>query len=238
MKETQHTFKPFDADIAEIRAKVSRMGGFAAEQLRDTLKAFVEGERKLMDSVIERDKTVDAMEIDIDEACTRIIARHQPAAVDLRMIMAIGKAVTDLERIGDEAKKIAKAARKIMDRGAPGCVSQIMQIRHMGDLAVGMLEEALDAFMRHDVDSAGGIVRSDKEIDEHFRAILRQLITFMMEDPRTIGTALDVVFIAKSVERIGDHAKNIAEDVIYIARGRDVRHIGLEGLERELKAAE
>ncbi len=175
------------------------------------------------------------MEIAIDSDCSHLIAKRQPAAGDLRMVLAVGKTVTDLERIGDEAKKIAKVTRNILERGMSQCLMQTMHIRAMGNQTVAMLHDVLDAFVRGDTAMAARIVRLDKEIDQNFRAIVRQMITFMMEDPRTITTALDVIFIAKSIERIGDHSKNIAEDVIYITMGRDVRHIGLEALEREVQ---
>lgn len=232
----QHLSKRFDVELDAIRANLTRMGGMVEEQLRDALIAFANGDRELIEMIVARDKGVDEMEIAIDDACAHIVARRQPAAIDLRMVMAVSKTVTDLERIGDEAKKIAKATRKIIERGAGGSLAQVLEVRHMGDQAAVMLHEVLDAFVRLDVDMATQIVRRDKEVDEHFRAVMRQLITYMMEDPRTISTALDIIFIAKSVERVGDHCKNIAEDVIYVAKGRDVRHIGLDALEREVRA--
>ena len=232
----EHSSKQFDAELDAIRANLTRMGGMVEEQVRSALTVFSDGDRELIELIIERDKSVDEMEIAIDTACANMIARRQPTAIDLRMVMAVSKAVTDLERIGDEAKKIAKTTRKIIERGDGGSLAQVLEVRHMGEQAAAMLNEILDAFVRLDSEAAARIVRRDKEVDQHFRAIVRQLITYMMEDPRTITTALDIVFIAKSVERIGDHCKNIAEDVIYVAKGRDVRHLGLEGLERELGA--
>lgn len=233
---SEHLSKQFDSELDAIRAHITRMGGMVEEQVRGALSAFANSDREQIEIIIARDKGVDDMEIAIDDACTRIVARRQPAAIDLRMVMAVSKAVTDLERIGDEAKKIAKTMRKIIERGDGGSLAQVLEVRHMGEQAAAMLHEVLDAFVRLDYEAAAHIVRRDKEVDQHFRAIVRQLITYMMEDPRTITTALDIVFIAKSVERIGDHCKNLAEDVIYVAKGRDVRHIGLEGLEREINA--
>ncbi len=232
----EHSSKQFDAELDAIRANLTRMGGMVEEQVRSALTAFSNGDRELIEQIIARDKGVDEMEIAIDTACANMIARRQPTAIDLRMVMAVSKTVTDLERIGDEAKKIAKTTRKIIERGDGRSLAQVLEVRHMGEQAAAMLNEILDAFVRLDFEAAARIVRRDKEVDQHFRAIVRQLITYMMEDPRTITTALDIVFIAKSVERIGDHCKNIAEDVIYVAKGRDVRHIGLEGLEREVSA--
>jgi len=230
----EHVSKQFDSDLDAIRAHLTRMGGMVEEQVRSALDAFAAGDRELIELVIARDRGVDEMEIAIDDACTHIVARRQPTAVDLRVVMAAGKTVTDLERIGDEAKKIAKATRKILERESRSGLTQIAEVRHMGERAAAMLHEVLDAYVRLDAAAAAAIMRLDKEVDEHFRAIARQLVTYMMEDPRTISSALDIIFIAKSVERIGDHCKNIAEDVIYIVKGRDVRHLGLEGLEREM----
>jgi phosphate transport system protein len=233
---SEHLSKQFDEELDALRAHVTRMGGLVEDQVRDALKAFVESDRDLVESVIAGDEAVDEMEIAIDSDCSHIIAKRQPTAVDLRMVLAVGKTVTDLERIGDEAKKIAKTTRKILERGLSECLMQAVQIRHMGELSIGLLHDVLDAFVRHDTEVAARIVRQDKAIDQDFRAITRQLVTYMMEDPRTITTAIDVIFVAKSIERIGDHCKNIAEDVIYIVKGRDVRHIGVEALEREAKS--
>ena len=232
---SEHLSRQFDAELDGIRASLTRMGGMVEEQVRSALTAFAEGDRDLIELVIARDAGVDEMEIAIDTACMHVIARRQPTAIDLRMVMSAGKVVTDLERIGDEAKKIARATRKILERGSHG-PTQILEVRHTGELAATMLNRVLDAFVRLDIETAADIVRCDREIDQHFRAIVRQLITYLMEDPRTISTALDIVFIAKSVERIGDHCKNVAEDIVYIAKGRDVRHMGLDGLKREIAA--
>ena len=233
---SEHLSKQFDSELDSIRAHVTRMGGLVEQQLRGALSAFGESDQELSRLIIERDKGVDELEVAIDTACANIVARRQPTAIDLRMVMAVSKTVTDLERIGDEAKKIAKATRKIVERGNGGCLAQVLQVRHMGEQTASMLHEILDAFVRLDFAAAAHIVRRDKEVDQHFRATVRQLITYMMEDPRTISSALDVIFIAKSIERVGDHCKNIAEDVIYIAKGRDVRHLGLKGLVREMDA--
>jgi phosphate transport system protein len=230
----EHLSKQFDSELDAIRAHLTRMGGMVEVQVRAALAAFGDADQALIEHVIARDAGVDALEIAIDDACAHVVARRQPTAIDLRMVMSVGKAVTDLERIGDEAKKIAKTTRKIIERGSGDHMPRGVGIDALGRQAVAQLHDVLDAFVRLDVEAAAGIVRQDKPIDEQFRAIVRQLITYMMEDPRTIGTALDVIFIAKSIERIGDHCKNIAEDVIYIARGRDVRHIGVEALEREV----
>lgn len=231
----EHLSTQFDVELDTIRAHLTRMGGMVQEQVRNALGVLANGDREIIEAIVEQDKGVNEMEVAIDMACANLVARRQPTAIDLRLVMAIGKTVTDLERIGDEAKKIARATRKILERGSHG-PTQILEVRHTGELAATMLNRVLDAFVRLDIETAADIVRCDREIDQHFRAIVRQLITYMMEDPRTISTALDIVFIAKSVERIGDHCKNVAEDIVYIAKGRDVRHMGLDGLKREIAA--
>lgn len=230
---SEHLSKQFDAELDAIRADLTRMGGMVEEQVRSALAALADGDRELAEQVIARDHGVDAMEIALDDACTHIVARRQPTAIDLRVVMAVGKTVTDLERVGDEAKKIAKVTRNILDRGKTRNLARLIDIGFMGRQAAAMLHDVLDAFVRLDTEAAARIVRQDEEIDRHFNAVVRQLVTYMMEDPRTISTALDVIFIAKSIERIGDHATNLAENVIYVVRGRDVRHIGVEALERE-----
>lgn len=231
----KHISTQYDADLDAIRSNLTRMGGMVEEQVRAAMTAFAENDLDLVGQIVSRDRDIDAMELTIDDACTNLIARRQPTAIDLRTVMAVGKTVTDLERIGDEAKKIAKTTRKILERGMSESIAKTLDIRNIGDQTANMLRIVLDAFVRLDTEAATGIVRQDKEIDQQFRATVRQLVTFMMEDARTISTALDIIFIAKSIERIGDHCKNIAEDVIYVAQGRDVRHIGLEALEREVK---
>jgi phosphate transport system protein len=229
---SEHTAKQFDSELDDLRAQVTRMGGLVEEQLQAALTAFVETDRDALDKVIARDKEVDHLEIEIDSACTGVIARRQPAAGDLRLVLGITKVVTDIERIGDEAKKIAKTTRNLLERGATQML-EAAQVRHMGSITQSMLHHALDAFVHADTAAAARLVRRDKEVDRAFRAIVRQMVTYMMEDPRTITTALDIIFIAKSVERIGDHCKNIAEDVIYIDKGHDVRHLGLKEFERK-----
>ena len=232
----EHLSKQFDTELDDVRARLMRMGGLVEEQVRATTLAFAEGDADLVEKIIARDTEVDAYEVDIDNICVHVVARRQPTAVDLRMIMSVSKTVTDLERIGDEAKKVAKATRKILERGFSANTPQIMTVRTMGEECAAMLHDVLNAFVRMDADLALQIVRRDKEIDQHFRAITRELVTYMMEDPRTISSALDIIFIVKSMERIGDHCKNIAKDVIYIVQGRDVRHLKLDELEQEAKA--
>jgi phosphate transport system protein len=208
------------------------MGGLVESQIRGAIEAFANGNADLIEQIVATEARVNECEVQIDDDCSHIIVKRQPAAGDLRLIMAISKTVTDLERIGDEAEKIARMSKQIHDRGHTD-LQRFANIRHAADIALSMLRQALDAFARLDTAQAASIIRQDVAIDTEFRSILRQLITFMMEDPRTISTALEIVWIAKAIERIGDHAKNIAEDVIYIVKGTDVRHTAVEVVERE-----
>ncbi len=220
---TEHTSKQFDAELEAVRTSVLQMGGLVEEQITSAIEAFGSGNMETIERVIENDHRVNAMEVDLDEACSHIIARRQPAAGDLRLIIAVIKTITDLERVGDEAEKIARMARLI--HTAERMHMPKLEIRHMAALATRMLRNALDAFARLDSQAAQEVVEQDDAVDTEFRSILRQLITFMMEDPRTISRCLEVLFIAKALERIGDHSKNMAEYVIYMVEGRDVRHM-------------
>ena len=227
----EHIVKQFDAELESIRTRVLQMGGLVEQQIVRAMEGLGNGDALLLEQVVNNDHRVNRLEVELDEACVHIIARRQPTAVDLRMIMTVVKTITDLERIGDEAKKIAKVARRL--HGDDAGFAPHIELRHVADVAVGMLKKALDAFARIDLTASAQVVRQDKEVDSEFKGIMRQLITFMMEDPRTISRSLDLLFIAKSIERIGDHAKNVSEYVVYLAKGRDVRHIGLEAMEQE-----
>ena len=220
---SEHLSKQYDADLETIRSKVLQMGGLVESQILAAMEGFSAGNVDTIGEVIEGDHRVNTFEVELDEDCAHIIARRQPAARDLRMVLAISKTTTDLERIGDEAAKIARMAKQIHERGRIA-VPRVADVTHSANHVVKMLRQALDAFARLDAKSAMEIIREDESIDREFRAILRQLITFMMEDPRTISTSLDIVWIAKAIERIGDHAKNIAEYVVYIVEGTDIRH--------------
>ena len=232
MTPTEHSSKQYDIDLEAVRTRVLEMGGLVESQILAAIEAFATGNVSQIDQVIADDHRVNSLEVNIDNECGHIIARRQPAAGDLRMIMAISKIVTDLERIGDEAAKIARSAKQVYNGVRPQ-VPPLVDVRHAGGIAVGMLRKALDAFARLDPGEAVKIVREDVAIDEEFRSIVRELVTFMMEDPRTISAALEIMWIAKSIERIGDHSKNLAEQTIYIVKGTDVRHTALEAVERE-----
>ena len=228
----KHLSTQFDADLNAINTKLLQMGGLVEAQIDTAMKALAEFDATLAEQVIERENQINALEIEIDADCGNIIARRQPTARDLRLVMAISKTITNLERSGDEAEKIAKRTKHIMEEtGAQGI--NYAEVKLAGDLAIALLRKSLDAFARLDTVAAARIVKDDKAIDDEFRAFVRKLITYMMEDPRTISVALDFLFIAKAVERIGDHAKNIAEFIIYIVKGTDVRHTSREDMEKE-----
>ena len=228
----KHLSSQFDADLNLVSSKVLEMGGVVESQIITAMQALNEFDVEAADRVITTEDTINTMEIEIDEECSNIIARRQPAARDLRLVLAISKTITNLERAGDEAEKIAKRTKRLMEDGASRSVN-IAEIKVSGEMAVSILRRALDAFARLDTVAAAQIVRDDKAIDEEFRAFVRKLVTYMMEDPRTISVGIDYLFIAKAIERIGDHAKNIAEFIIYIVKGTDVRHKSRDALERE-----
>lgn len=232
MAHSEHLSKQYDVDLEAVRTRVLEMGGLVEAQILAAIEGYSSGNLTEIDRVIANDHRVNACEVDIDNECGQIIVRRQPAASDLRMLLAISKIVTDLERVGDEAAKIARMSKQIYERSRMP-VPQLADVKHVGGIAVGMLRKALDAFARLDPAEGARIVREDAAIDEEFRSIVRQLITFMMEDPRTISPAIEIMWIAKSIERIGDHSKNMAEQVIYIVKGTDVRHTTLEAIERE-----
>ena len=221
---SDHISTRFDAEMEAIRSGVLSMGGLVEKQMARAVEALQQDEdAKLVDAVGADEREINRLQIDIDQQCAQIIARRQPAAVDLRLILTVTKIVNDLERIGDEIKKIAYKASNI--RGSDRLTRlRLFDAVRMASGAQKMLHMALDAFARLDVIAAAEVITEDGDIDLAFDAIMRQLISFMMEDPRTISSALEVVFIAKSIERIGDHAKNISESVVQAVKGKDVRH--------------
>jgi phosphate transport system protein len=236
MINTEHTSKQFDVELEAVRERVLRMGGLVESQVRLAIEALITRDVVLMSRVVEDDHRVNALEVEIDESCNNIIACRQPTAGDLRMLMTIIKTITDLERIGDEAKKIARMGQRLAQKEQLYGMPRYTEIRHAATLVQDMLHMSLDTFARIDLKAVAQVVRQDEQVDEEYRSILRHLITFMMEDPRTISSALDVLFVAKAIERIGDHAKNMSEYVVYLVKGRDVRHVTVEEIERELRA--
>jgi phosphate transport system protein len=223
MMALEHLSKQYDLDLEQIRSKVLLMGGLVENQFHDALECFRTSDAERAEKVMQADEQVNRLEVTLDDACSHLIVRRQPAANDLRTVMATIKVITDLERIGDEATKIARAARSLQERGV-GAINHYETVRVIADSAGALLHDALDCFARLDAKQAMSLIAQDAAVDHEFRSIMRNLITFMMEDPRTISTALDTLWVAKAVERIGDHAKNIAEYVIYVVEGRDIRH--------------
>jgi phosphate transport system protein len=230
-----HLFKQYDVELEQMRSRILQMGGLVESQLKLAMEAFESTDIEKADQAIESDRRVNDLQVDLDMMVNHLIARRQPTAGDLRMIMGVAKAITDLERIGDEASKIARAAKYLRDKGGTFRLNRIPDLRQSGEIAAKMLHRSLDAFARLDGQAAASIIRDDAGIDDRFRATLRQLVTYMMEDPRSISAAIDTVWAAKAIERVGDHAKNIAEHVIFIAHGTDVRHASPEEIERAVQ---
>jgi phosphate transport system protein len=230
---TEHTNKQFDADLEGVRSQFLAMGGLVEAMIQDAIEALSTGDMSLVDKVREREKEVNRYEVDIDERISHILARHQPTAIDLRTLLAVSKMLTDMERSGDEAEKVSTVARRIHE--AEIRFSPSVDLRHMANSVQTMLRQSLDAFARLDPVQAAQVVRSDKEVDREWKAALRQFISFMIEDARTITPSIDLIFIARALERIGDHAKNMSERVIYMVRGADVRHTGAKNAERQAR---
>ena len=222
----QHISRQFNAELEEVRSKVLKMGGIVEEQITLAVKALVDGNAKLARKVIKRDNMVNALEVEIDEECTRIVARRQPAASDLRLVMAVIKTITDLERIGDEGKRVAKMVVAELDGALREEVRQ--ELEHMGHLVREMLRLVLDAFARLDVDTAVEVVKADERVDAKYISITRQLITYMAEDPKSIPMILNILWAARAMERMGDRCGNIAEYIFYLVYGRDIRHTNVD----------
>ena len=223
MNDSQHLSSQFDEDLSRLRTAVLQMGGLVETQITAAIDAYSSGEVTSVKHIVETDRKVNDLELAIDDDCAHLIAKRQPAASDLRLVFGISKIVTDLERAGDEAKKIAKGVRRIYEAGQMPSQYGI-GVRHIAEAALGMLRQSLDAFARLDTELAVSVIKADANVDTEFKSIMRQLITHMMEDPRTISTSIDIIWIARAVERIGDHAKNVAEHVVFIVEGRDIRH--------------
>jgi phosphate transport system protein len=222
MSFENHIMKQFDEELEEIRTRLMEMGGKVEQQLQNSIRAISDADSKLAEDVIAQEQHVDEMEVDIDEACILIIARRQPAASDLRLVMMVTKAVNDLERIGDEAKKIANHAVILVEQGDSS--EGYTEVRHLGQSVSRMLANALDAFARFDVDAAMRTLEEDKQIDLDYKTALRELVTYMMEDPRSISRVINGLWVIRSLERIGDHAKNLCEQIVFVVKGKDIRH--------------
>ncbi|RPI16114.1 MAG: phosphate signaling complex protein PhoU [Lysobacterales bacterium] len=229
---SHHILSRYNAELEGLRSGVLQMGGFVEQQLQNGIRAVAGGDVRLGEEVARLDHKVNAMEVSIDDDCSRVLATRSPTASDLRLIVAVIKTITDLERIGDEAEKLGHVASRLGGLERP--TDRYREIKHIGDLVADMVHGALDAFARLDTDAALSVARRDRMVDEEYEAIQRQCITFMMEDPRAIRRTLDVLWVARALERIGDHAKNICEYVIYMVLGKDVRHTSIEDVEKQI----
>jgi phosphate transport system protein len=230
----KHLSTQFDSELTSVSSQVMELGGLVESQIRQAIYALQHFSLEAAHEVTANETRVNAMEIEIDHDLSSIIARRQPTARDLRLLIAISKTTANLERVGDEAEKIARMVRSIIEGGTPRALPSL-ELRYAADLASGLLNKALDAFARLDVNAALSILKEDDLIDKEFDGFVRKLITYMMEDPRTISASLDLLFLAKAIERIGDHAKNIAEFIIYVVKGEDVRHSSLDRIESVIK---
>jgi phosphate transport system protein len=228
-----HISSQYNEELEDVRQRVLAMGGLVEQQIVDATRALMENDGVLGEEVSRNDFKVNQLEVLIDEECSGILARRQPTAGDLRLVYAIIKTITDLERIGDEAEKIARMAVDLASQG--GSNAPLIEVGHLSRHVSQMVRDGLDAFARMDADAALAVAREDMSVDREYEALMRQCITFMMEDPRTIRRVMDIIWSVRSLERIGDHARNIAEYVIYFVKGKDVRHIGIEQMEREVR---
>lgn len=231
----KHLSTQFDSELNGVSSRVMELGGLVESQLRFAMHALEQFSQESAQKVVGIEIQVNAMEVDIDRELSSIIARRQPTARDLRLLMAISKTTANLERVGDEAAKIARMVQSIIEKSGSVRALPSSELRMASDLAAGLLRKALDAFARLDTAAAVSILKEDDQIDAEFDGFVRKLITYMMEDPRTISASLDLLFLAKAIERIGDHAKNIAEFIIYVVKGADVRHSSMEAIESAIK---
>lgn len=234
MQWPNHISQEYEHELEDIRSKVLAMGGLVEQHLSKAIDALAQGRSELADEVATGDYKVNSMEVAIDEECTEILARRQPAARDLRLVLAVIKTIRDLERIGDEAAKVSRLTLRLIETESPK--SYYVNVLAMAHHVRRMLHDALDAYARMDVDAAIAIAGEDSAVDRESDAIMRQLITYMMEDPRSISTVLDVMWVVRSLERVGDHVDNLCESLIYLVKGKDVRHISPEEMVRELQS--
>ncbi|ODC04942.1 phosphate transport system regulatory protein PhoU [Terasakiispira papahanaumokuakeensis] len=231
-----HISQQFNQELEEIRTHLLAMGGLVEKQVGDAVFALVEGDSHIAEQVRKNDKSVNDMQLAIDEECTHILARRQPTASDLRLVLAVIRATADLERIGDEAQKIARLALDLVEEGA--APRGYIETRHIGNQVRHMVQDALNAFARFDTQMALKVLQEDQTVDLEYRSATRSLVTFMMEDPRAISRVLSIMWVLRALERIGDHANNLAEYVIYLVKGMDVRHTTPEDIEASLEQRE
>ncbi|MFZ9131370.1 MAG: phosphate signaling complex protein PhoU [Methylophilaceae bacterium] len=229
-----HSFSKFDSELESLRSKVLEMGGIVEEQIKNAVDALVDADAKLAKRVIDVDEKVNDLEKLIDENCLLVLVKRSPAAGDLRFVSTVQKTISDLERIGDESTKIARAALRIYEDDRMGKPS-LSDIKSMAKLVSEMLHEALDSFARLDPEISLDVIKTDESVDEIYQSCMRTQLTFMLEDPRKISASMEVIYIAKALERIGDHSQNITEYVVYTVKGTDVRHASVKDIKRELK---
>ena len=230
---SEHIYKQYDSDLEAIRAKVLEMGTLVEEQTSNAIQSLLDTDVKLAEKVIKKDEQINDLEVLIDEEASLLIAKRSPAAGDLRNIMMMLKIITDLERMGDEAAKIARSTTRIFENNRMS-KSKFNEIKGMAKAVQEMIKTALNSFARLDLTDTIDILEKDKQVDDDYRSTMRELLTFMLEDPRTISMSLESMFIAKSLERIGDHAVNISQSVIYTVKGKDVRHSSIKEIKKEL----
>jgi phosphate transport system protein len=230
----EHTSQQFESELESIKRHVLGMGGLVERQIEDALHAIIEADSTRAEEILAREHEVNSMEISVDDEAARILVRRQPAASDLRTVLVLTKTVRDLERVGDEAKKIAKLAVKLTEEGPSP--RGYYELRHIGVAVREMLHDALDALARLDVETALAVVRRDKNVDQEYRSATRELVTYMMEDPRSISRVINIMWALRALERIGDHARNVAEYVFYLVKGKDLRHEGLEKIESTVRS--
>ena len=232
----KHLSTQFDAELSGISGRVLEMGGMVEAQLKQALSALTQFSGDMAAEVLLEEERVNQMEMTIDRDLSAIIARRQPTARDLRLLIAVSRTIANLERVGDEAARIARVVQRFIANSVPSRMRLPVQDLHFGaELALAQLRKALDAFARLDTAKALEVLKADGQIDEEFAGLLRKLVTYMMEDPRTISAAIDLVFVAKAIERVGDHAKNLAEAIIYVVKGADVRHTSVENIENVVR---
>jgi len=232
----KHLSTQFDAELSGISTRVLEMGGMVESQVAQAVYSLTHFSGEAASQVLRQEERVNAMEVEIDRDLSTIIARRQPTARDLRLLIAISKAIANLERIGDEAARVARTVQRIVNAGVSSRMRlPVNDLEFEAELAIAQLRKALDAFARLDVEKAVEVLRQDDQIDQEFDGLMRKLITYMMEDPRTISASIDLVFVAKAIERVGDHAKNLAEVVIYVVKGTDVRHNSVATVESMVK---
>lgn len=232
----KHLSTQFDAELSDVSTRLLEMGGLAESQVAQAVYALTHFSGEIATQVLKQEERINQMEVEIDAELQRVIAMRQPTAVDLRLLIAVSKAIANLERVGDEAARIARTVQRLINTGVSSRLRlPVSDLSFAAELATAQLRKSLDAFARMDANSALEVLKQDDQLDQEFDGLLRKLITYMMEDPRMISASIDMVFVAKAIERVGDHAKNLAEATIYVVKGTDVRHVSLEAVENAVR---